>query len=97
MPMLVKLVRRGRELVADRMLRASDIAGALGEANNPEWKTLAFDENSDRLVAPHGTIGFRWGQKEGGDLGKWNLEEKDGQGADVKLRLSLIDRRDGVA
>ena len=96
MPMLVKLVRRGRELVADRLLRASDLPGGLGEANNPEWKAVACDEASGKLVAPLGTIGYRWGQSAGGDLGKWNLEEKDGQGTGVKLRLSLIDASDGV-
>ncbi len=96
MPMLVKLVRRGRELVADRMLRASDLSDSAGQANNPEWKTLAVDELSGNIVSPQGTIGYRWGQSAGGDLGKWNLEEKEGGGAGVKLRLSLIDARDDV-
>ena len=44
----------------------------LGEANNPEWKTVAFDETSESVVVPRGSVGFRWGEK-----GKWNLEEKD--------------------
>src|SRR5690606_22045670 len=35
--------------------------------------------------APHGSVGFRWGEQ-----GKWNLEEKDAEGRDTKLRLSLI-------
>src|SRR3546814_10282663 len=44
MPLLVRLEKRadGR-LVPERLLRASDLGG-LGEANNPEWKTLAYDE-----------------------------------------------------
>ncbi len=96
LPMLVKLVRRGRELVADRLLRTSDLPGALGQTNNPEWKTVAVDEVSGKLVAPLGSIGYRWGQSAGGDLGKWNLESKDGSGAEVKLRLTLIDARDDV-
>ena len=35
------------------MLRASDLAGGLGQANNPEWKTVAVDEASGnaRLAA----------------------------------------------
>ena len=49
------------------------------------------------MVSPHGSIGYRWGQKEGGDLGKWNLEAKEGAaGAEAKLALSLIDARDEV-
>ena len=44
MPMLVRLVRQGDHLVPDRFLRASDFDKSLGETNNPEWKTVAFDE-----------------------------------------------------
>ncbi|MCC2096175.1 MAG: nitrate reductase subunit alpha, partial [Hyphomicrobiales bacterium] len=91
MPMLVRLVRQDDKLVPERFLRASDIAAGLGENSNPEWKTLAYDENSGTLVAPRGTIGFRWGEG-----GKWNLEEKDSAGSDVKLRLSLSGVSDAV-
>ncbi len=87
MPMLVKLVKRGNRYVADRLVRASDFADKLGQANNPEWKPVAFDELTGKVVAPQGSIGYRWGQKEGGDLGKWNLETKEGaHGAETKLR-----------
>jgi nitrate reductase / nitrite oxidoreductase, alpha subunit len=92
MPMLVRLVRQGEYYVPERFLRASDLSGGLGETNNPEWKTLAFDELSDTLVVPKGSVGFRWGEK-----GRWNLEEKDATGKDVKLRLSLADSRDMIA
>ncbi len=97
LPMLVRLVKRNGSYVADRFVRASDFAAGLGQSNNPEWKTVAVDEITGRVVAPAGAIGYRWGQQVGGDLGKWNLEEKDGTGADVKLRLSLLDVRDDVA
>jgi nitrate reductase alpha subunit len=97
LPMLVKLVKRDDGYVTDRFIRASDVANALGQANNPEWKTLAMDEISGDLVAPNGSIGFRWNQKEGEDSGKWNIEEKDGgSGQPVKLRTSLIDISDEV-
>ncbi len=47
--------------------------------------------NSDgELVAPNGSIGFRWGEK-----GKWNLEQR-ADGKDVELKLSLLDIRDSV-
>ena len=91
MPMLVRLEKRadGR-LVPERFLRASDLSG-LGEANNPEWKTLACDESNGEITIPNGSIGFRWGEK-----GKWNLEEKNSSGCTTRLRLSLADFNNGI-
>ena len=61
--------------------------GAMGETNNPEWKTVAYDEaGGDKIVVPNGSVGFRWGEQ-----GKWNLEEKETGGDDTRLRLSLAD------
>ena len=48
-------------MVPDRYLRASDFNGKLGQSNNPEWKTVAFDEHG-KVVLPKGAIGFRWGR-----------------------------------
>jgi nitrate reductase alpha subunit len=84
MPMLVRLVKQGDRYVPERFLRCSDLPDKLGEANNPEWKTVCYDEASGRLAVPLGSVGFRWGEK-----GKWNLEQKD-----IKPRLSLDDSRD---
>jgi nitrate reductase alpha subunit len=89
MPMLVRLVEQDGRLVPERLLRASDFAGDLGETNNPEWKTVAIDEARDEVVTPSGSAGFRWGEK-----GKWNLQEKDGQGGEVKLRMTAILDKD---
>ena len=87
----------GKVLAPDRYLRASDFADKLGQANNPEWKTVAFDV-SGRVVLPNGSIGFRWGPDGRDDAGRWNLEDKDGRdGSAVKLRLSLLDDADGMA
>jgi len=97
LPLLVKLRKRGDHYVADRFVRASDLADQAGQFNNPEWKTLAFDERSGNVVVPKGAIGFRWNQKEGEDLGKWNLEPQEAGGTDVTLRLSLLDASDTVA
>ncbi len=83
-PMLVKLDRRGDRVVAGRFLRADDLDGKLGADNNPEWKTVALDEASGALVAPNGSVGYRWGEQ-----GAWNLEEK-AAGADTRLKLSLV-------
>jgi nitrate reductase alpha subunit len=97
LPMLVRLVRRGNRYVADRYLRASDFADRLGQDNNPEWKSVAFDAERNACYSPQGSVGFRWGQKDGGDAGKWNLEAKDGRsGTDAMPALTLIDRRDDV-
>ncbi|MFP1632259.1 nitrate reductase subunit alpha [Zhengella sp. ZM62] len=85
MPMLVKLVRKNGHFVPDRLLRASDFKGGLGETNNPEWKTVAIDGKTKKPVVPAGSVGFRWGEQ-----GKWNLESKDGKGRDVELDMSFV-------
>ncbi|MEM5384078.1 nitrate reductase subunit alpha [Paraburkholderia phymatum] len=96
LPMLVMLKEHtlpdGRTtLVPDRYLRASDFNGALGQSNNPEWKTIAFDATG-RAVLPNGSIGFRWGAQDGDDTGKWNLEDKEARhDAQVKLKLSVLE------
>ncbi len=79
MPMLVRLVQQGERYVPERLLRASDFADALGETNNPDWKTVGFDESGDP-VAPPGSIGFRWGEQ-----GKWTLQDH------ASLKLSLAE------
>jgi nitrate reductase alpha subunit len=92
MPFLVRLVQRDGRLVPERLLRASEIAGSLGETNNPEWKTVAIDEGVDSLVAPLGSVGYRWGE-----TAKWNLEDKDGQGRKTHLRLTLAEEECEIA
>ena len=80
-----------RIMVPDRYVRASDFKDRLGQANNPEWKTVAFDETG-KAVLPNGSIGFRWGPDGRADAARWNLESKEAQGdSDVKLRLSLLE------
>jgi nitrate reductase alpha subunit len=91
MPMLVRLEEKDGRYVPATLLRAAEIAGSLGEENNAEWKTVAINEASGELVAPNGSIGFRWGDK-----GKWNLEEKDGQGQEARLKLSLAEGHDDI-
>ena len=80
--------------VPDRYLRASDFNGRLGQQNNPEWKTIAFDTDG-RAVLPNGSIGFRWGAEGRDDAGKWNLEPKEARhDAEVKLKLSVLEDGD---
>jgi len=92
MPMLVRLVAQDGKLVPERLLRASDFTGDFGETNNPEWKTVAYDDTTGEIVVPRGSVGFRWGEK-----GKWNLEEKEATGRDTKLRLSLAETKNEFA
>jgi nitrate reductase alpha subunit len=95
LPMLVRLAKSGDRYVPDRYLRASDLSDKLGQTNSPEWKTVGLDEMTGKPVAPQGSIGYRWGPQVEADLGKWNLEQKDGaSGLEVKLALSLLERRD---
>ncbi|SBR51609.1 nitrate reductase subunit alpha [Halomonas sp. HL-93] len=97
MPCLVELEQRADgTLVPGRQLRASDFADNLGQSNNPEWKTLVWDETRHQLVVPRGSIGFRWGEDEA-NQGKWNLEPLDAEGGEIKPLLSLASQHDAVA
>jgi nitrate reductase alpha subunit len=90
-PLLVRLKKVAGNWVPERFVRASDFSDKLNEPNNPDWKTVAYDETTDGVVTPLGSIGFRWGEQ-----GKWNLQEKASAGQDTKLRLSLKDHHDEI-
>lgn len=93
LPILVMLRKHEEGYVSDRCLRASDLDGALGETNNPDWKTIVFDEKSKSMVVPNGSIGFRWGEE-----GKWNLLPKNASSQqEILAELSCIDSKDAVA
>ncbi len=87
MPFLVMLEKQGDVYVPGRMLRASDFSDSLGQPNNPEWKTVAFDERTGKPYAPLGSIGYRWGEQ-----GKWNIAP----GVE-KPQKTLLGSHDGVA
>jgi nitrate reductase alpha subunit len=74
MPLLVRLDEHDGRLVPGRMLRAADFGDGLGEDDNPDWKTVGLDERSGRMVAPNGSVGFRWS-------GSGSKEMKKGAGA----------------
>ncbi len=92
LPMLVRLVPQEGAYVPERLLRAAEFDQALGETNNPDWKTVAVDETTGEVIVPNGSVGFRWGED-----GKWHLEEKDGAGRETTLRLGLKGVHDEVA
>ncbi len=92
LPMQVILRAHDGAFVPDRNLRAADFEGNLGEANNPDWKTIVVDSRTNSYVAPNGSIGFRWGEE-----GKWNLLPKDAATQqEIEAELSCIERRDEV-
>ncbi|MGO4558205.1 nitrate reductase subunit alpha [Mesorhizobium sp. 2RAF21] len=100
MPMLVRLRKDGDRFVPDRYVRQSDLASGpksrRKKSDRAAWKTVAFAEESGDIVVPQGSIGYRW-PADDEEKGRWNLEEKDGEtGAEVRLGLSAIDRRDDV-
>ncbi|MCK4840744.1 MAG: nitrate reductase subunit alpha [Methylococcales bacterium] len=90
MPMLVILDKHKKSYVNGRFLRAADFDNSLGEDNNPDWKTVVIDEKTGDIIAPNGSIGFRWGEE-----GKWNLVPKKGR-KNTKPRLSLVFDKDDV-
>ena len=89
-PMQVILNQQDDKLVSGRFLRASDFDNNMGESNNPEWKTIVYDSNTQSFVVPNGSVGFRWGEE-----GKWNLLEKANSN-DIEAELSCIDHKDEV-
>ncbi len=89
MPMLVQLEEKNGHYVPGRFVRASDFSDALGEDNNPDWKTVGWDSDTGTIVVPKGSIGFRWGED-----GRWNLEEKSADGSPTNLKLTLITDED---
>jgi nitrate reductase alpha subunit len=96
LPLLVVLKEKtlpdGRTvMVPDRYVRASDFPGQLDQSNNPDWKTVGYDELG-QVTLPNGSIGFRWGADGRADQGLWNLENKDARTANtVKLKLSVME------
>ncbi len=93
MPFLVKLDERdGGKFVPGRMVRASDFDKSLGENNNPEWKTVCFDEITGDITVPKGSIGFRWGEE-----GKWNIFPADSKsGEDINPQKTLLGSEDEI-
>jgi nitrate reductase / nitrite oxidoreductase, alpha subunit len=92
LPMQVLLRKHGEGYVSDRFLRASDFAKALGQKNNPEWKTIVYDAKTKTFVVPNGSMGFRWGEE-----GKWNLLPRNAANqAEIEAELSCVEASDEV-
>ena len=94
MPMLVRLVKQGGTARARAARCAPRTSPAtLGETNNPEWKTVAYDETERQhrraATARSASAGARRAS------GTWRRRKLDGEA--TKLRLSLADVKDDVA
>ena len=69
-------------------LRASDFDGRdLVKTTIRNGRRSPTTNKSNRIVTPSGSVGFRWGEQ-----GKWNLEEKAGDGSETDLSLTFKDK-----
>jgi nitrate reductase alpha subunit len=92
MPFLIRLEEKDGIYVPGRTLRASDFKDDLKQKNNPEWKPVMYDANSDEIIVPTGTIGSRWGEE-----GNWNLESKNvADGSEIWPEKSFVKNHDEV-
>lgn len=82
-PFVVTLKKDGDHFVPDRFLNATDLGK---EVSNGEFKPVLFDENTNKLVIPNGTMGSRWEGKA-----KWNLKMiNEETNESIEPRLSFL-------
>ncbi len=90
LPFLIILNEKQQDVYrSDRFLRADDFEDGheLGE-----WKTVVWNEQSNRLAIPNGSLGYRWDSGQ-----KWNLDLKQDDGSVIEPMLSFINASDHVA
>ncbi|MCB0805163.1 MAG: nitrate reductase subunit alpha [Bacteroidales bacterium] len=86
-PFLVELKEENGKYIPDRLVRANRIA-KYKDIENGDWKFLNYDDETDDLICPSGSMGHRWGKKEG----KWNMKFRDGEtDQNYNPLLSLLD------
>ncbi|MBS4027695.1 MAG: nitrate reductase subunit alpha [Ignavibacteriales bacterium] len=91
-PFLVELKENGESYEAGQLLRANRVEKYTNEENG-EWKFLMWDEASNSLKMPMGSVGHRWGKEKG----KWNLVLKDGvDGTDINPTITFLNSSDAV-
>lgn len=83
MPFIIQLDKHGEGYKAGRFLRSSDLDM---ETEHAEWKPVVYDQNSEQLVIPNGTMGQRY--EEGV---KWNLNLVGEDGKEIDPALSFKD------
>lgn len=83
MPFIIQLDKHGEGYKAGRFLRSSDLGM---ETEHAEWKPVVYDQNSEQLVIPNGTMGQRYEE----DV-KWNLNLVGEDGKEIDPALSFKD------
>ncbi|HJV46318.1 MAG TPA: nitrate reductase subunit alpha [Bacillota bacterium] len=88
-PFLISLKSEGDGFVVDRFFLASDLGR---EMNNAQWKTVVWNDETNNLSIPTGSLGFRWGED-----GRWNLKMEDvDTGEKINPRLTLLGVEDEI-
>lgn len=83
MPFIIQLDKHGEGYKAGRFLRSSDLGM---ETEHAEWKPVVYDQNSEQLVIPNGTMGQRYEEAV-----KWNLNLVGEDGKEIDPALSFKD------
>ena len=83
MPFLITLDKHEDSYKAGRFLRASDLGST---SEHAEWKPVIFDEATNDIIVPNGTMGQRWEEDT-----KWNLILDNADGTRVEPALSLAE------
>ncbi len=100
LPFLVTLEPRGDGFAPGKFLTEADV-GSVSE--RADFKPVVLDEATGRPIAPHGSLGFRFGAQ---GEGRWNLDLGDivpmlslaGEGSrGVQVELPRFDGVDGAA
>jgi nitrate reductase alpha subunit len=76
LPFLITLEDNGSgAYTPGKFLVAGDVDGhAQASSENAMWKPMVIDDATGEVVAPNGSIGFRYGDE---GMGKWNLDLGD--------------------
>lgn len=84
MPFLIMLDKHEDTLKAGRFLRSSDLGDT---SEHSEWKPVVFDELSNSIVVPNGTMGQRWEK----DV-KWNIKLETADGIKIAPAMTIKDK-----
>lgn len=91
-PFLVELHEEDGKYRAGKMVRANRVK-EYKDISNGDWKFLVIDGNTDKLMTPKGTAGYRWDEQKG----NWNLKFENGTDDQAyDPMLTLIDKKDDV-
>lgn len=91
-PFLVELHKDGDHYKPGKMVRANRVK-QYKDISNGDWKFLVLDGNTNTLMTPKGTSGYRWDDEKG----NWNLKFENGtDNAPYDPELTLINKNDGA-